>query len=205
MSNTLQVLSALVAVTAAMVVIVLARPKLLRRSSGRAMAFIAFFVLPLVITYGGTRVHLEGAKSTQFCLSCHEMEPFGQSLHLEDKEYLPATHFQSRLVPREQACFTCHTEYTLFGGLRAKLRGLNHVYVHYLGTPPAPKDIKLYEPYSNRECMHCHEGSRKYLEIDPHREEAAGIASGKLRCMECHEKVHAPGEVADLPKWEPPK
>jgi hypothetical protein len=42
----------------------------------------------------------------------------------------------------------------MFGGLKAKLGGLRHIYVHYLGKPPQPEDIKLYEPYNNRECLH---------------------------------------------------
>ena len=40
----------------------------------------------------------------------------------------------------------------LFGTLRAKLHGLQHIYVHYLRTPPAPEVIRLYDPFNNREC-----------------------------------------------------
>jgi len=32
---------------------------------------------------------------------------------------------------------------------------LRHVYIFYLTKPPAPENIKLHEPYNNRECLHC--------------------------------------------------
>jgi hypothetical protein len=59
--------------------------------------------------------------------------------------------------PADEACYTCHTNYAMFGGFRAKIHGLKHVFVHSLGTPPPPEAIKLYDPYDNRECLHCHE------------------------------------------------
>ena len=52
----------------------------------------------------------------------------------------------------------------MFGGIKAKLGGLKHIYVYYLGTPPSPENIKLYEPYNNRECLHCHAGARSFEE-----------------------------------------
>ena len=88
------------------------------------------------------------------------MEPYGRSLLVDDPAYVPARHFQNNRVPRDDACFTCHTNYTLFGDYKAKLRGLRHVYVNYIGT--IPKQIKLYDPYNNRECLHCHGGARTF-------------------------------------------
>src|ERR1051325_11060734 len=113
---------------------------------------------------------VEKSKQTEFCLSCHVMEPYGRSLHVDERGHIPAVHYQNHLVPADRACFTCHTTYTLFGDYNAKLHGLRHVYVQYLGT--IPKEIKLYEPYNNRECLHCHLGARSFEEgamhnVDP--------------------------------------
>jgi cytochrome c-type protein NapC len=72
--------------------------------------------------------------------------------------HLAAAHFQNHRVPADEACYTCHTNYAMFGGMKAKIGGLRHIYVYYLGKPPQPADIKLYEPYNNRECLHCHAG-----------------------------------------------
>ncbi len=59
---------------------------------------------------------MEHATSTKFCLSCHVMEDFGRSLYVDDPSYIPAMHFQNNRVPRDHACYTCHTDYTMFGG-----------------------------------------------------------------------------------------
>ena len=65
-----------------------------------------------------------------------------------------------------------------------------------------PEHIKLYSPYNNRECLHCHEGARSFEEGAMHNLEPAtlpAIKSNKLSCISsgCHETVH---DVANLSK-----
>jgi hypothetical protein len=79
------------------------------------------------------------------------MEKYGQSLHVDDASYIPAAHFQNNRVPRDKACYTCHTDYTLYGGFKSKLRGLRHLQVQYLGKIPGK--IELYSAYTTG----CHE------------------------------------------------
>ena len=86
----------------------------------------------------GRFFELERSNSTEFCLSCHTMESHGRSLYVDDPTYLAAAHFQNHRVPADQACYTCHTNYAMFGGFRAKFNGLHHVYVQYLGKPHDP-------------------------------------------------------------------
>ena len=93
-------------------------------------------------------------------------------------------------------------DYTLFGDAKAKLQGLRHVYVHYLGELPAK--IALYEPYNNRECLHCHPGARGFEENEFHIEIRAELVANTTSCLECHDAVHAVAKLAELPKWEPP-
>jgi len=76
------------------------------------------------------------------------MYDFGRSLHVDDPSYIPARHFQNNLIPRDQPCYTCHTDYTLFGTIHAKFRGLRHIYVEYFGKVPHPADIRLYTPFN---------------------------------------------------------
>ena len=57
-------------------------------------------------------------------------------MYVDDVSYLAAAHFQNHRIPADEACYTCHTDYALYGGVRAKFRGLRHIYVQYLGTPP---------------------------------------------------------------------
>ena len=187
------------AVTIALVALLVLRPSLVAARGGKILAFLAFLVLPVVVTATGLSLHMESSKSTEFCLSCHVMAPYGKSLHLADKDHLPAGHFLNARIPRDHACFTCHTTYTLFGDYKAKLSGLRHVYVNYLGT--IPKTIKTYQPYNNRECLHCHDGARSFEENDVHKGVREDLAANKTSCLECHNAVHDVAKVDQLPAW----
>ena len=184
------------------------RPELTRERGGKILAFFTLCVLPTLAVWAGAQNHMERATSTEFCLSCHVMEDFGKSLRVDDKSYLPAAHFQNNLVPRGHACFTCHTDYTMFGDYKAKWRGLHHVEVQYFGKIPKPEDIKLYTPFNNRECLHCHAGARSYEEASPHHKTPdllARAAANQISCMEsgCHDIVHEVSTLADASYWNP--
>jgi nitrate/TMAO reductase-like tetraheme cytochrome c subunit len=196
-------ITALALVTIALVVTLVVKPRLTAGRPGKALAFVALFVLPLLVTALGVSAHLEKAKSTEFCLSCHEMEPYGESLHLADPSYLAANHFLNNRVPRDHACFTCHTTYTMFGDVKAKANGLVHLWVHYSGKVPANGEIELYNPYQNRECLYCHGAARTYLEDQNHIDMKVEIASGEVSCLECHGPVHDVESVADAERWSP--
>lgn len=197
------ILIALVLVAIALIALVALRPSLTAARGGKVLAFLAFLVLPLVASAMGLSAHLDHSKSTEFCLSCHVMEPYGQSLRVDDPSWIPAHHFQNNLVPRDHACFTCHTNYTMFGDAKAKLRGLRHVYVYYLGQ--IPEKIELYEPYNNRECLHCHNGSRAFEENDIHKEVRSDLGSGQVSCLECHDTIHNVEDLKGKALWTPLK
>ena len=183
--------------------LLLIRPSITAAQGGKILAFITFFILPLVATVLGTSIHLEQSKSTQFCLSCHVMEAHGKSLYIDDPSYLPAAHFQNNRIPKEQACFTCHTDYTLFGDVNGKIRGLQHVYVYYFGT--VPDKLALYEPFRNRECLHCHANARSFEETSPHKEMREQLAANEMSCLTCHNKVHDVANIDETKLWKGPK
>jgi cytochrome c-type protein NapC len=190
-------LAALVAVDARMT----------RFRSGKIFAFVALFLLPGLSVWAGFSTHMERAQTTRFCLSCHVMNDFGRSLYVDDPSYIPAVHFQNNRVPRDQACYTCHTDYTMFGGVRAKLHGLRHLYVQYLGTVPRPDRIRPYEPYNNRECLHCHDGARKFEQMSAHRKTPQmldDMRANHLSCLSsrCHDTVHDVGTLSDATFWK---
>ncbi|HKI01130.1 MAG TPA: NapC/NirT family cytochrome c [Thermoanaerobaculia bacterium] len=194
---------AVVLVTIALIALLVLRPSLVAARGGRILAFLCLFALPLLATGLGMSAQVEHSKSTSFCLSCHVMEPYGKSLYVDDSSYLPAGHFQNNRVPRDKACFTCHTDYTMFGDYKAKLRGLRHVYVNYIGT--IPKEIKLYEPYNNRECLHCHAGARSFEESDLHKEIRPDLATNTTSCLECHDTVHNAHGLDGAKMWKEEK
>ena len=185
--------------TIALLVVLVARPSLADGTGGKVLAFVALFILPISLTGIGTTIHLERSTSTGFCLSCHIMEPYGESLLIDDSEYLPASHYQNHRVSREHACFDCHTSYTMYGDLAAKMRGLKHVWVQYLGTPPERPE--LYGPYLNRECLHCHAGARSFEESPMHEDLLPELVSEATSCLECHAFNHGIDELDDLARW----
>jgi nitrate/TMAO reductase-like tetraheme cytochrome c subunit len=195
-------------VTIALALLVGFRAPLTRATGGKVLAFIGLFILPVVAGTQGFTDHMEQAKTTRFCLSCHVMEPFGRTLLIDDPSFVPAAHFQNHLVPADQACFTCHTTYTMFGDYEAKLRGVRHLYVQYLGHVPKPADITLYSPYNNRECLHCHQGMRKFEAAAAHHrtpQMLAQIEANRLSCTasNCHEFIHDVADLGQATFWTP--
>ena len=180
----------------------LLRPSMTLAREGKIVAFVALFILPIVATVLGASIHLENSTSTQFCLSCHIMGNHGKSLYIDDPTYLPAAHFQNNRIPKDHACYTCHTDYTMFGDVNAKLRGLKHLYVNYF--KPTPAKLALYEPFKNRECLYCHRKGRSFEETSPHSEMKDQLTSDEMSCLTCHNKIH---DVANIDKqkfWKGP-
>jgi cytochrome c-type protein NapC len=197
----------LIALTAVLVAVMVVRPGLTVTRGGKVMAFLVLFALPILCVGMGGAAQLEHSKSTEFCLSCHIMEPYGRSLRIDDPGHLAAAHFQNHRVPANEACYTCHTNYAMFGGVRAKLGGLKHIYVYYLGKPPAPENIKLYEPYHNRECLHCHAGARSFEEGAVHTADPdllPALRANKTSCISsgCHGTVHDLPGLKDAKFWK---
>ncbi len=183
------------------------RVQLTRSREGKMLAFVALFALPVMAAWSGFSEHMERATTTSFCLSCHVMGDFGRTLSIDDASYIPAAHFQNNRIPRDRACYTCHTEYTMFGPVKAKVRGLRHLWVQYVVGAPKPEAIKLYDPFPNSECLHCHLGARRFEEGSAHQkipDLLSRVKSGKLSCVSsgCHEFVHDVASLKDATFWK---
>ncbi len=167
-----------------------------RRLTVRAKKFLAFFTLgvfPLFWGLGVVSQDLERVKKVSFCAKCHVMTKYVESLNVDDDEPLSAIHFQNNWVPQEEACYACHTQYTMFGPVQAKLRGVKHLYVYYVKG--APEKIKLYEKYENRNCLRCHGVARNFIEALPHMLGdglSDQIMDGRRSCLSsgCHDMGH---------------
>ncbi|MEW5815908.1 MAG: NapC/NirT family cytochrome c [Spirochaetota bacterium] len=190
----------IILLTVGLIILIIVKPSMTDNKGGKILVFFGFFILPGLAIVLGASSHFESSKSTEFCLSCHVMEPYGKSLRIDDQSYLPAKHFQNNLIPRKSACYTCHTNYTMFGDVQSKLRGLRHVYINYLGK--IPEKLKLYTPYDKRECLHCHNGSRAFMENPVHEGILGDITSGTLSCLECHTQIHGIDELDNLKFWQ---
>jgi mono/diheme cytochrome c family protein len=192
----------LVVLTIILAGVFLVRPSFTAGATGKILAFIGLCVLPTLCIATGMSFHMERSKQTAYCISCHSMETHGQSLYVLDKSYIPAQHFQNHLVQPKQACYTCHTDYTMYGPLKDKLKGLRYVYMEYVSSPP--KVIHLDGTYKNSQCLHCHAGTRDFEANLNHMGPMASLVSNQVSCISsgCHSTIHNASEVANLKMWK---
>jgi len=185
-------------------------PQLAGALGGRLLVLMALLALPLGLLQLGVTETLSQSTSREFCVSCHEMQVYETSLHLDHPDFMPAVHFQNNLVPQETACYTCHTDYTLFGDINAKLDGLKHVLVHYFGAVPEPGEIKLYRPYPNDNCLQCHRETRRFEEQSAHRTDDVTLAQlydNSRSCLSngCHQLAHEIKDIGREALWGEPR
>ena len=193
-------LAGLVLVSILLIVYVMRKSSAGTGARGKLLLSVVLLVLPALLLSRGLSAQLEMSKKTEFCLSCHVMQPYGRSLRIDDDTLLPAAHFQNRRVPRDEACYTCHTTYAMFGDLQAKLQGMKHVYVYYLGTVSEP--IELYSDYNNRECLHCHQGARSFEDNEDHMDLREDLGSNEVSCLDCHDLAHEIEELEGVDIWD---
>jgi len=193
-------IAGIIAVTIGIVVFIILRPSIRADMGGKVLIFIGFFLLPIAAIAVGTSAQMERSKKTESCKACHVMEPYVQSLYIDSKEYVPAFHFQNNLVPKDKACYTCHTTYTIFGDVTSKMRGVRHLYLYYGGM--VPEQIKILRPYENRECLHCHNGARSFEENPVHIGIRENLQSNAFSCLGCHNKIHDVANLANLNLWK---
>ncbi|MBI4209069.1 MAG: NapC/NirT family cytochrome c [Deltaproteobacteria bacterium] len=160
---------------------------------GKVLFFLVVIVFPTLVVAATFALNIKNSESVSFCLGCHEMGPYVDSLHEDDDEMIPTIHYQNNWVEQKEACYQCHTDYTVFGPIKAKVRGLMHIYVHYIKG--APKDIALYKPYNNRECLRCHEGAKRFENLPQHQQDPKMLLRLKINkqsCMDkgCHDVTH---------------
>jgi cytochrome c-type protein NapC len=195
------VLITLVVLTIVLAGVFLVRPSITAGATGKILAFIGLCVLPALCIGTGMSFHMRRSQQTAYCISCHSMESHGQSLYVLDQNYIPAQHFQNHLVPPNEACYTCHTDYTMYGPLKDKLKGLRYVYMEYVSTPP--KTIHLDGKYSNLQCLHCHAGTRDFEANLNLMAPMSSLETNQISCISsgCHATIHNASEVAHLKMW----
>jgi mono/diheme cytochrome c family protein/nitrate/TMAO reductase-like tetraheme cytochrome c subunit len=193
------VLIALVALTIVLAAVFLLSPSITSGATGKILAFIGLFVLPTLCIASGMSFHMRRSQQTAYCISCHSMESHGKSLYVLNASYIPAQHFQNHLVSPDEACYACHTNYTMYGPLKDKLKGLRYLYMEYVSTPP--KTIHLDGTYSNLQCLHCHTGMRSFDENPTHTAIMGSLKTNRTSCISCHNTIHNASEVDHLKMW----
>ena len=185
--------------------IFLIRPSLTHAASWKILAFIGLCVLPALCLVGGMNTHVQRSEQTQFCISCHVMIPYGQSLYVDDPSHIPAQHFQNHRVPADTACHACHADYTIYGPLKDKMQGLKRIYAQYVSTPPDPAAIRIAGGFKNAQCLHCHLGARSFEENPLHAAMMDSLKSEQTSCLTsgCHDTAHDVANLSHLKMWRP--
>ncbi len=156
--------------------------------ASKELLFLAIAVLPLAIVFFGYSYGLEASKDVEACGSCHVMIPYLADLRDPKSDTLAATHFKNRYI-QDHHCYTCHTDYGMFGTVKAKWEGLGHVVRYTSGAYELP--LKIAHPYPNWRCLNCHATSQKFVTPDKHpKEDVPALLSGKTPCLDCHGPAH---------------
>ena len=159
---------------------------------GRLPAGYALAAVFLPITaYALASLHmLEGSKEVSFCGSCHVMAPIVKSLQGND-DSLASVHYNRGLVPHDQACFTCHSGYGIWGGIDAKFAGVMHMVRTATGWYTLP--IKHNGPFDIDSCLGCHAYAPSFRAVEDHQdpELQRQLLSRELSCTgTCHPEAH---------------
>ena len=143
-------------------------------------------VLPSVALALGTIGTIGDAERPEFCGSCHVMEPWMHDLRNPDSETLAAVHYKNRFILENQ-CYTCHTDYTMFGPVMAKVAGMGHLYRYTTGRYTLPIEIRGGH-YRFANCLRCHGESKLFL--DKHADLLTDTKAEDLACLDCHGPMH---------------
>jgi len=197
------ILIALIVLAIALAVFFFVRPSVTAGATGKILAFVALFILPVLCVSAGMSEHMQRSEQTRFCISCHAMAPYGRSLYVDDPNYIPAQHFQNHRVPADEACYACHADYTIYGPLKDKLRGVTRIYMQYVSSPP--KNITIPGGYNNNQCLHCHNGARSFEENPVHQAIMDSIESNQMSCITsgCHDTIHNVTSLDHVKFWRP--
>lgn len=157
------------------------------------MLIVGLTLLPLLVTFTGYLHGFHGMETVQSCGGCHVMTPYVNDLTDPKSEGLAAVHYKNRYI-QENQCYTCHSDYGMFGTAAAKLAGVRHVYYHVTGSYTLP--IKIAAPYPNVRCLGCHGDSQKFVKSEAHAGEVrTQLVSGTASCLDCHAPAHTPKEA----------
>ncbi len=161
---------------------------------------IALFVLPTLTALLGNVHNMATTKRVEFCGSCHVMTSYVEDVHDKKSESLASLH--GRLPSfHDEACYQCHSDYGMYGGVTTKIGGMHHVIAFYGDdwTTPNHRPPKLYKPYDMRRCLECHDPLRSGAPLQ-HRVHADKIEQQAISCSAagCHGPPHPPWVQAQV-------
>ena len=153
----------------------------------RLVALMALIVLPAGAVLLANYHTFEGVHEVRGCASCHVMLPMVNDMRDPASETLAARHYKNKWVAKDQ-CYHCHSDYGLGGDLEAKLTGFRHLARYTTRTYHEPIVARV--KFDNNNCLHCHEGTPKWVAVEPHVESRKELAANQVTCLDCHGDAH---------------
>jgi cytochrome c nitrite reductase small subunit len=153
----------------------------------RLVALMALLVLPAGAIFLANYHTFEGVHEVRGCASCHVMLPMVNDMRDPGSETLAALHYKNKWIAEDQ-CYHCHSDYGFGGGIEAKMTGFRHLARYTTRTYEEP--IKARVKFDNNNCLHCHEGTPKWVAVESHVESHEELAANQVTCLECHGDAH---------------
>ena len=153
----------------------------------RLAALLAFIVLPLGAVFLANYHTFEGVHEVRACANCHVMLPMVNDMRDPASETLAARHFKNKWIAENQ-CYQCHSDYGLGGDLEAKMTGFRHLARYTTRTYQEPIVSRV--KFNNNNCLHCHEGTPKWVAIESHVEMLKDFKANQTMCIDCHGEAH---------------
>jgi hypothetical protein len=168
---------------------------------GPRAAFAGLAVIPAVAALLGNVVVMQESTSVEFCGSCHvTMSPIVASIRANDGS-LASIHYARAAMHTEEACYTCHSGYGIWGGLNAKAAGVSHMIHMLTGRYEFP--LSMREPFNIDSCLSCHAETSKFRAPPVHNLESvqAGLLSREMGCTGmCHPAAHPVEALNGVPQ-----
>jgi nitrate/TMAO reductase-like tetraheme cytochrome c subunit len=165
-------------------------------AASKALLFGTIVLIPVMVVFLSTAHGMQESATVDACGECHAMAGHVADLRNPQSDSLAATHYKNRYI-QENQCYTCHSDYGMFGTMSAKLTGLGHVYYNVTGNYEKP--IKIRHPYSNVRCLSCHGGAQNFV-AKHEKEQIESLLAGKDSCLDCHGPAHKPEAPAEAGK-----
>jgi cytochrome c-type protein NapC len=154
--------------------------------------FFALGVFPTSAALFGNASNLETTKTVQFCGSCHVMDSYVADVRDPSSKSLASMHGRLETF-REDACYACHADYGMYGGVTTKINGMHHVVAFYGEdwSEPGHRAPALYEPYDTQRCTSCHDPLRVGAPLE-HRVHEDKLRAREISCAAngCHGPPH---------------
>ncbi|WP_293266841.1 NapC/NirT family cytochrome c [Neptunomonas sp.] len=156
---------------------------------------IVFFVVGIIF-WGGFNTAMEATNTTEFCISCHEME---DNVY---QEYLPSIHYSNRTGVRA-GCPDCHVPRPWIHKVVRKVQASNELLHKALGTINTPEKFEEHrlrlatnvwnqmKDTDSRECRNCHDFESMNPEFQRPRarkQHLNAFESGQT-CIDCHKGI----------------